>query len=121
MSDVSDLNRRLREHSEELMSKSNEYRDLAKDAVLKRNAYDMAKVRAQLTVRTDPLMSKWSVAEKAAQVTVMCEAEMVQARIAEARLDACKMRLRAVEASLSAIQSQARLLKTEASLDRYVA
>lgn len=119
MSESFDLNRRLIEHSKELMERSKEYSDLAHDAVMSRNSYDMAKSRARLVVRTDPLMSKWTVAEKDAQVLILCESEMVSARVSEAMLDACKMRLRAVEASLGAIQSQAKLLRTEVSLAGY--
>lgn len=101
------------------MEKSAEYAGLAVDAVRCRNTYDLAKAKTLLIVRTDPAMAKWTVGEKDAQVTVMCESQMVSARISEAMLDACKMRLRAVEASLGAIQSQAKLLRTEVGLAQY--
>lgn len=118
MSNLADLNNQLQSHSKELMEKSYEYMGLAHDAAQRRNEYDMAKSRARLTVRTDPAMAKWNANEKEAQVIILCENEMVRARIAEAMLDACKMRLRGIEASLSAVQSQARLLKVDADLDR---
>lgn len=119
MSESFDLNRRLIEHSKELMEKSADYAKVARRAVDARNAYDVAKAKMTLVVRTDPTFSKWTVAEKSAQVTVMVEQEMVNARIQEAHLDSLKMKLRAVEASLGAIQSQVKLLRTEVSMGAY--
>lgn len=119
MSEIAELNKRLLAHSTELMEKSYEFMGLAHDAAHSRNEYDMAKSRARLTIATDSVMGKWKVDEKTAQVMIMCEQQMVKARIAEAMVDACKMRLRAVEASLSAVQSQARLLKVDSQLDNY--
>lgn len=119
MSEVTDLNDRLRQHSEMLLKNSTEYAKLARAAVDARNAYDVAKAKAQLIVRTDKATVSYSVAEKAAEVLIRCEPEMIEARISEAHLDAMSRRLRAVEASLGAIQSQAKLLKTESNLNRY--
>lgn len=119
MSESFDLNRRLIEHSRELMEKSADYAKVARRAVDARNVYDVARAKMTLAVRTDPIMSKWTIPEKSAQVTVMVEQEMVTARVEEAHLDSLKMKLRAVEASLGAIQSQVKLLKTEMSMAGY--
>lgn len=113
------LNRQLQQHSDELMKLSNEYVELANDGVTKRNVYDMAKARALLTIRTDEAMAKFTVAEKEAMVKTMTETPMINARVSEAMLDACKTRLRAVEASLSAVQSIARLATAESNADKY--
>lgn len=110
MSEVDELNRRLDEHSNILLTDSREYARLAADAVTKRNAYDLAKARALLKIKDG------TVIEKTAQATLECELQMVEARIAEAHMDAMKMRLKAVSDSLSAVQTKARLLKTEADL-----
>lgn len=119
MSDIPELNRRLVAHSEELMSGSHDYKIVAKKTVLARNAYDVAKAKAQLVVRTDPIMSKWIADEKKAQVTLMVEKEMVEYRISEAQLDAIAVRLKSVDSSLSSVQTQARLLKVDRDLDGY--
>lgn len=113
MTEIDDLNRRLDEHSRMLLKDSLEYARLARKAVEARNAYDLAKARALLKVK------EGTVSEKAAQATLECEPQMIEARISEAHLDAMKMRLKAVEGSLSAIQTQCRLLKTESELNGY--
>jgi hypothetical protein len=113
MDEVTELNRRLDEHSNMLLADSREYARLAADAVTKRNAYDLAKARALLRAKDG------TIPEKAAQVTLECEPQMMEARIAEAHLDAMKMRLKAVSDSLSAVQTKARLLKTEADLNGF--
>lgn len=113
MGEVEELNRRLDEHSQMLLTDSREYARLASDAVTKRNTYDLAKARALLKIKDG------TVAEKAAQAALECEPQMIEARIAEAHLDAMKMRLKAVSDSLSAVQTKARLLKTEADLNNY--
>ena len=117
--EVGELNRRLYEHSEALLKDSKDYAKLARKAVDARNNYDVAKAKARLIVRTDPAFSGWSVAEKDAQALLLCEAEMIEARVCEAHLESQGKRLRAVEASLSAVQSQARLLSTESQLNNY--
>lgn len=113
MDEVAELNRRLDEHSEMLLRDSREYASLARKAVDARNTYDLAKSRALLKIKDG------TVAEKAAQAQLECEPQMVEARIAEAHLDALKMRLKAVSDSLPAVQTKARLLKTEADLNNY--
>lgn len=113
MSEIEELNRRLDEHSQMLLKDSLEYARLASQAVNARNAYDLAKARALLKAKDG------TVAEKAAQAQLECEPQMIDARIAEAHLDAMKMRLRAVSDSLSAVQTKARLLKTESDLNNY--
>lgn len=119
MSEVLNLNERLQHHSDLLLKDSKEYARLARLAVDARNKYDVEKAKAQLLVRTDKDTREYSVAEKAAEVLLRCQNAMTDARIAEAHVEAMGRRLRAVEASLGAIQSQAKLLRTEASLDHY--
>lgn len=94
MSEVEELNRRLDEHSDMLLKDSREYARLAADAVTKRNFYDLGKARALLKIKDG------TVAEKAAQALLECEPQMIEARIAEAHLDAMKMRLKAISDSL---------------------
>jgi hypothetical protein len=113
MDEVAELNRRLDEHSRMLLGDSLAYADLASKAVNARNAYDLAKARALLRAK------EGTIPEKAAQVTLECEPQMMEARIAEAHLEAMKMRLKAVSDSLSAVQTKARLLKTEADLNGF--
>lgn len=117
--DTDQLNRQLQQHSDELMKLSSEYVGLANDAVRKRNAYDTGKAKALLIIRTDDIMKGWTVPVQAAKVTEMVENAMIDARTAEAMLDACKTRLRAVEASLSAVQTMAKLSTTERIADNY--
>ena len=113
MSEVEELNRRLDEHSAILLRDSMEYAKLARKAVESRNVYDIAKSRALLKIKDG------TVAEKTAQATLECEPQMIEARIAEAHLDAMKTRLKSVSDSLSAVQTKARLLKTESDLNNY--
>lgn len=115
--EVSELNRRLDEHSNILMRDSREYARLAREAVNARNTYDVVKAKAQLKVRIE--CKGFTVDEKKAQVLLMCEPQMVDARIAEAHLDAMKQRLRSVSDSLTAVQTKAALLKTESNLNNY--
>jgi hypothetical protein len=119
MGEIPELNRRLVAHSEELMSTSHDYRIVAKKAVTARNALDIARAKTQLIVRADPVMSKWTVDEKKAQVTMMVEKEMVECHILEMQLESIKMRLRAVDSSLSSVQTQARLIIRDKDLDNY--
>jgi hypothetical protein len=113
MDEIGELNRRLDKHSHMLLNDSREYARLAREAVDARNAYDLAKARSLLKIKDG------TVIEKSAQATLECEPQMIDARIAEAHLDALKMRLRAVSDSLSAVQTKARLLKTESELSGY--
>jgi hypothetical protein len=112
MSEVEEINRRLDEHSDMLLKDSREFARLAAAAVNARNTYDLAKARALLRVK------EGTVAEKTAQATLECEMQMTEARIAEAHLEAMKMRLKAVSDSLSAVQTKARLMKSEMELSR---
>lgn len=117
MDDIAELNRRLDEHSSMLLKDSVEYARLAREAVDARNAYDLAKAKAQLKVAVEH--KEWKVDAQKAQAMIDCNSQMIDARIAEAHLDAMKMRLKAVSESLSAVQTKARLLKTESDLNGY--
>lgn len=113
MDDVTELNRRLEEHSTMLLNDSREYAKIAREAVEARNTLDLARARALLTIK------EGTVDFKKAQATLLCESQMIAARIAEAHLDALQTRLKSVSASLTAVQSQCRLLKTESDLNNY--
>lgn len=117
MNEIDELNRRLDEHSNDLLKSSLEYPRLASDAVMKRNMYDVAKARAMLSVSVEH--KDWKVDAQKAEVLLRCEPQMIEARIAEAHADAMKLRLKAVADSLSAVQTKARLLKTESDLNNY--
>ena len=120
MSELDELNRRLDEHSKELMTRSDEYRTQALKVVEARNAYDLARAKAMLRTASEHQGDKsWTVDRIKAEALVLCEPQMTEARIAEAHLDAIKTRLSAVSDSLSAVQTQARLLKTEAAVNNY--
>lgn len=117
MDDVSELNRRLEEHSKELMAVSMEYTRVAADAARKRSVYDVAKAQALLKVMVE--CKDWKVDTQKAEALLRCESQMIEARIAEAHRDSLSQRLRSVSASLTAVQTQATLLRAEQSLDRY--
>lgn len=113
MDEISELNQRLEEHSKMLLNDSREYAKIAREAVEARNAYDLARAKALITIK------EGTVDIKKAQATLLCEPQMLDARIKEAHLEALKMRLRSVADSLSAVQSQCKLLKTESDLNNY--
>lgn len=117
MDEITELNRRLDEHSNELMACSLEYARLAADAVSKRNVYDVAKAKALLRVSKDH--KEWKVDAQKAQMLLECEPQMIDARISEAHESAMKLRLKAISDSLTAVQTKARLLKTESDLNGY--
>lgn len=113
MDEITELNRRLDEHSSMLLNDSRAYAEVSREAVEARNAYDLARAKALLTIK------EGTVDAKKAQVTLMCEPQMLEARIKEAHQEALKMRLKSVADSLSAVQTKARLLKTESDLNGY--
>jgi hypothetical protein len=120
MNEIDELNRRLDEHSDMLLGDSLAYARLSGKAVDTRNSYDLARAKATLRVSVEHKGDKgWTVDRIQAQVMLECEMQMTEARIAEAHLDAMKMRLKAVSDSLSAVQTKARLLKTEGELAGY--
>lgn len=119
MAELHDIHRRLETHSELLLHDGDAYSDAIRAAADARNAYDVKKAQQTLVVRATKEFAGFTVAEKSAQVTELCREEMIAARIAEAMADGLKTRLRAVEASLSAVQSQARLALADQTLDKW--
>lgn len=117
MDEIAELNRRLEEHSKELMAVSLEYARVSADAARKRSVYDVAKAQAQLKVMVE--CKDWKVDQQKAEALLRCESQMIDARLAESHRDSLSQRLRSVSASLTAIQSQCRLLKTENDINGY--
>lgn len=117
MDEIAELNRKLDEHSKELLKCSMEYARLRSDAVTKRNVYDVAKAKALLKISVEH--KDWKVDAQKAQMILECEPQMIEARISEAHEEAMKLRIKALGDSLTSVQTQAALLRTEQSLDRY--
>lgn len=110
MSDVAKINQELSSLSKKLALCSGEYSEACEKAANLRSTYDVAKARAMLksTLKT--------ATERRAEATIICEAEMREARISEALRDATKERLRALESVLNATQTRAAFLKAEMKL-----
>lgn len=119
MDEITELNRRLDEHSSMLLNDSREYAKIARESVDTRNTLDLARAKAMLSVKIECTGQGWTVDMQKAEALLRCEREMVDARIAESHLDSLKMRLKSVADSLSAVQTKARLLKTESDLNGY--
>lgn len=110
MSDVAKINQELVEFSKKLAIASNEYTEACVDSAIKRSDYDVAKAKAMLKADGK------TVAERDAEVMIICEPTMREARIAESMRDALKERIRALQSVLNACQTRAAFLKAEMQL-----
>ena len=110
MSEVMKINQELASLSKKLAIASNEYSDACKKAAGARSDYDLAKAKATLK------SSLKTASDRQAEATILCEAEMREARINEALRDATKERLRALESVLNATQTRAGFLRDEMKL-----
>lgn len=119
MSEIRDLKDRLQAHSQLLLDASDALSVDARAARELRNDYDVARAQERLKIKTDPACQGFTVAEKDAVVILACEVLMRETTIAETEVDSLKIRIRAVADSLTAVQSEVRLVKTEADLSKY--
>ena len=110
MSDAAKINHELASLSKKLAEASNEFTDLCKKAAESRSAYDVSKAKALLK------SSLKTAIEKQSEATIVCEKEMLEARVDEAMRDATKERLRALESVLNATQTRAAFLRDEMKL-----
>jgi hypothetical protein len=108
--DVARINDELRKYSQRLAIAVNEYVTACQDAANKRTDYDVLWAKELLKVKGK------TVGERNAQVTIICESAMREARIAEGMQSALKERIRALESVLNATQTRASFLKEEMRL-----
>lgn len=113
MSDIPELNKELIRLGVAIELAADNYAELARDANVKRNDYDVAFMKALL------IADGRNVEEKKAVAKLSCEALMREARTAEVFCDGMKERIRALTAALSAAQTRAALMKVEMSLAQY--
>src|SRR5678816_2076677 len=88
--DVARINQELCDLSNKLAIASNEYTEICRKAAESRSDYDVSKAKTMLK------SSLKTATERQSEATIICEAEMREARIDEAIRDAMKERLRAV-------------------------
>ena len=111
MSDQVQIDNELKRLSKALAEGSNEYTKLCREAAETRDDYELAKAKAMLKIGKDTKVDLMK-----AEATLIVEAEMRAAHIAEAQREAMKERIRALEAVLNAVQTRASFLKEEMKL-----
>lgn len=119
MSEAFELHEQLQKHSDLMLQSQDEFRDANRKAVEADLRYKVASATALLAIRADKAFAGFTVDEKKAQVTTICQPEMIEAAIANSDVDVLKMRVKTVDASLSALQSQVKLLLADARMDGY--
>jgi hypothetical protein len=117
MTEIDELNRRLDEHSKDLLEYGRDFAVLNGDAIRKRLIYDQTKSDATIVVAEQ--FSDLKVDAQKAKVMQLCREEMAAARVAEGKVEDLKMLIKTTEGSLSAVQTKARNLKTESDLNNY--
>jgi Iap family predicted aminopeptidase len=113
MSDVGKINQELLDYSRKLALAVNEYDTACVDAANKRTDRDVR--WAQEMLRSEGK----TVADREAEVMVICEAIVRECRISEAMRDALKERIRALQSVLNAAQTRAAFLKAEMKINQY--
>lgn len=117
---MSNLNEELETIQRQLAEYANEYMTLSKEAAEARVTYDIAWATELLKIQVKDNGKAYTVAEKEAIVLLTVQSQFTLCRIAEAKLDACKQRLRSLDSQLGAIQSRAKMMQTEREMDRYI-
>lgn len=113
MSDVPTITAELLKYSQRLAVAVNEYDKACVEAANKRTDRDVqwAQEMLKTTAKT--------VAEKEAEVMVICAPVVRECRISEAMRDALKERIRALQSVLNATQTRAAFLKAEMKMENY--
>lgn len=106
MSDATtSINREIVEYTRKLATATNEFSEACRAFAEARTTYEVA--RAKATLRSNAK----TAAERAAEAVLATEVEMRESRIAEATRDGLKVRVRSLEAALSAAQSRGASLR----------
>lgn len=116
-----EIEKELKEIEQSLYNVECNYGGIARDAVRKRFAYEIARATAIETIEHRELeagQKKPTVAVMEAQADLMIRKELEESRYATAELDIAKTVLDSLQSRLSAIQTRAKMSQMEMALAR---